>query len=176
MQLCVLLCLATLAASSPLALEEEWQQWKQQHGKTYSSEVEESVRRAVWFRTFHHIQEHNRGSHPYELGLNEFADIVRAVSYRHNCMIYTLIHTIDTKRVSANLFVSYNCAYCKRSYSSTCFQCDIPLKFGLENERICYRSKFQNDFLISSKCIYFCSRLKTKVHVAPPGLSVLVGL
>ena len=88
MKLCVILCLATLAASSPLALEEEWQQWKQQHGKTYLSEVEESVRRAVWFRTFHHIQEHNSGSPPYKIGLNKFADIVRVVSYKHNCMIF----------------------------------------------------------------------------------------
>lgn len=76
MKLCIVLCLATVALSTPLALKEEWQQWKEQHGKTYSDDVEESVRHAVWFRTFHHIQEHNKGSHPYKLGLNKFADMV----------------------------------------------------------------------------------------------------
>ena len=76
MKFCIVLCLATVALSAPLALEEEWYKWKQQHGKAYSDDVEESVRRAVWFRTFHHIQEHNEGSHPYKLGLNKFADIV----------------------------------------------------------------------------------------------------
>ena len=76
MKLCILLCLVTLAVSAPLALEKEWEQWKRQHGKTYSDEIEESVRRSVWFRTFNHIQEHNSAGHPYKLKLNKFADIV----------------------------------------------------------------------------------------------------
>lgn len=77
MRLCSILCLATLAVSAPLAVEEKWQQWKQQHGKIYPNEVEESMRRAVWFRTYHYIHEHNTaGSHSYQLGVNRFADTV----------------------------------------------------------------------------------------------------
>ena len=76
MKVSIILCLATLALSARLELEEEWQEWKQQHSKTYSNDVEESVRHAVWFRTFHHIQEHNKGNHTYKLGLNKFADMV----------------------------------------------------------------------------------------------------
>ena len=76
MKLYIILYLATLAVSAPLELEEEWEHWKNQHGKTYSDEIEESVRRAVWFRTFYHIQEHNSAGHPYKLGLNKFADMV----------------------------------------------------------------------------------------------------
>ena len=65
-------------ASAPHALEDEWQQWKKQHGKSYSTEVEESLRRAVWFRTNFHIKDHNTAdSHIYQLGLNAFADMVR---------------------------------------------------------------------------------------------------
>ena len=76
MKLCIFLCLATLAMSAPLALDEEWKQWKSQHSKNYSDEIEESVRRAVWFRTFNHINEHSNSGHSYKLGLNKFADMV----------------------------------------------------------------------------------------------------
>lgn len=94
MKVCLVLCLATVAISAPLALEEEWYQWKQQHGKSYSTEVEESMRRAVWFRTFHHIQQHNNAaSNLYQLGLNSFADMVRMpfLYVRWNCAHFLLL-------------------------------------------------------------------------------------
>lgn len=77
MKVLVMLYLTTLAASAPLALEEEWQQWKQEHGKSYTNEVEESMRRAVWFRTYNLIQEYNEAGNSHQLGLNAFADMVR---------------------------------------------------------------------------------------------------
>ena len=76
MKLHILLCLVPLAVCAPLALEKEWEQWKRQHGKVYFDAIEESVRRAVWFRTFNEIQEHNSADHLYKLELNKFADIV----------------------------------------------------------------------------------------------------
>lgn len=80
MKLCLIVCLATISLSSPLALHEEWQQWKQQHAKTYANDVEESVRRAVWFRAYHNIEEHNNAkSNLYHLGLNRFADMVSSI-------------------------------------------------------------------------------------------------
>lgn len=73
-----MLCMATFTASAQLALEEEWQQWKLQHSKSYASEVEESMRRAVWFRTYHQIQQYNnKAGNLYQLGLNALADMVR---------------------------------------------------------------------------------------------------
>ena len=77
MRVYLLLSLVTLALSGPLALEKEWQQWKQQHGKQYADEVEESMRRAVWFRAYHLTQSHNNADmHSYTLGLNMFSDMV----------------------------------------------------------------------------------------------------
>ena len=75
MKFLLLLSLAGLALSSPL--EKNWQQWKSKHGKKYVNEVEESIRRAVWFRTFKHIEDHNRDhTNTYHLGLNKFSDMV----------------------------------------------------------------------------------------------------
>lgn len=81
MKVLIVLCLATLAVSAPLALEEQWQKWKQEHGKSYSNEVEESMRRAVWFRAYHYIQEHNsQSSNTFQLALNALSDMVRCYS------------------------------------------------------------------------------------------------
>ena len=83
MKLCLVLYLATIALSAPFALEEEWQQWKKQHGKSYPNEVEESVRRAVWFRTYHYTKEHNRiNTHSFNLGLNKFSDMVSRLVFQ----------------------------------------------------------------------------------------------
>ena len=69
--------LAILTLSASLPLEEEWHQWKMKHGKQYFNELEESQRKAVWFRTYHLVQEHNSGgSAPYQLRINKFADMV----------------------------------------------------------------------------------------------------
>ena len=69
--------LAILTLSNSLSTEDEWQQWKKQHEKHYSSDIEESQRRAVWFRAYNLVQEHNNedGS-PYQLRINKFADMV----------------------------------------------------------------------------------------------------
>ena len=77
MQLCLILSLVGLALAAPSSLEEDWQRWKKQHGKKYSSDVEESVRKAVWFRAHKHIEDHNgAGTYTYRMGLNKFSDMV----------------------------------------------------------------------------------------------------
>lgn len=65
--------LAMVALSLPL--EMEWDQWKQFHGKIYT-EDDEPIHKAVWFKNYRHIQEHNSQGHSFKLGLNEFADMV----------------------------------------------------------------------------------------------------
>ena len=60
-----------------MVIEEEWQKWKSEHGKSYADDVEESIRRAVWFRTYYHVKDHNSAAeNMYELGLNSLADLV----------------------------------------------------------------------------------------------------
>ena len=77
MQLCLILSLVGLALAAPSSLEEDWQRWKKQHGKKYSNDVEESVRKAVWFRAHKHIEDHNgAGTHTYRMRLNKFSDMV----------------------------------------------------------------------------------------------------
>ena len=77
MKLYLIFYMAAVAISTPLPVEIEWQKWKKQHGKSYLNDVEESIRRAVWFRAYHHTREHNRaGSHSFMLGLNKFSDMV----------------------------------------------------------------------------------------------------
>lgn len=79
-------------------MEKEWQQWKKQHGKHYADEVEESVRRAVWFRTYYHTQAHNQADiHPYTLGMNRFSDMV-SVCVKLQIMVPIVIK-IDKRRI-----------------------------------------------------------------------------
>jgi len=87
-----LLCLpAALAMATSRADLEEWEAWKQQHGKSYSTnseartelgeltEDEESIRRKVWLENRAAIEEHNRqfneGVHTFHLAMNKFGDL-----------------------------------------------------------------------------------------------------
>jgi len=87
-----LLCLpAALAMATSRADLEEWEAWKQQHGKTYTTnsdartelgeltEDEESLRRKVWLENRAAIEEHNRqfneGVHTFHLAMNKFGDL-----------------------------------------------------------------------------------------------------
>ena len=57
-------------------LDSEWKTWKTRHGRVYKSSMQEAAKRKVWEDNHHVIQEHNRGNHTFELGLNMFADLV----------------------------------------------------------------------------------------------------
>lgn len=75
MKILLLLSIAVLS-SARMQLKNEWEVWKREHGKAYADSREESLRHAVWFQNFHHIQEHNK-KESFKLSLNEFADLVR---------------------------------------------------------------------------------------------------
>ena len=75
MKFLLLLALTTLC-SATLQLNGEWEAWKREHGKSYTDDLEESLRHAIWFQNYHHIEEHNK-KESFQLGLNEFADLVR---------------------------------------------------------------------------------------------------
>lgn len=75
MKILLLLSIAVLS-SARMQLKNEWEVWKREHGKAYADSLEESLRHAVWFQNFHHVQEHNK-KESFKLDLNEFADLVR---------------------------------------------------------------------------------------------------
>ena len=73
----LLAVIALLCGGAHSLTDEEWEQWKISHRKSYQSiEVEES-RRQVWTSNYKLIQEHNMKENSFKLALNHFADLVR---------------------------------------------------------------------------------------------------
>jgi len=75
-----LFCLeAALATTPSKAVLEDWEAWKQQHGKSYPTNSQESFRMKVWMENRAVIEKHNKefdeGVHTSQLGLNEFSDL-----------------------------------------------------------------------------------------------------
>jgi len=86
-----LFCLeAALATTPSKAVLEDWEAWKQQHGKSYPTnsqakaelgelQQDESFRMKVWMENRAAIEKHNeefdQGVHTFQLGLNEFSDL-----------------------------------------------------------------------------------------------------
>jgi cathepsin L len=85
MQSFSVLAVLALAFSCTLAfdakLDQSWNLWKTSFNKQYSN-VEESVRRAIWESNLKIVQEHNLeadlGLHTYWLGMNAYADMTNA--------------------------------------------------------------------------------------------------
>jgi cathepsin L len=85
MQSFSVLAVLALAFSCTLAfdakLDEQWNLWKISNNKQYSN-VEESVRRAIWEDNLKIVQTHNLeadlGVHTYWLGMNAYADMTNA--------------------------------------------------------------------------------------------------
>lgn len=61
--------------SARLQMKNDWEAWKREHGKAYSDTLEESLRHAIWFQSYHYIEDHNKRE-SFRLNLNEFADLV----------------------------------------------------------------------------------------------------
>ena len=83
MKLLVLLSVIALAAAAAkFEFLEEWETWKEQHGKGYQSEREELERHLIWLSTKKYIDQHNANSDifGYTLAINHFADLVSEVS------------------------------------------------------------------------------------------------
>ena len=82
----LLTCL-TVVLSAPL--DWQWNEWKQKHGRSYGNKTEEDHSRDIWINNFKYIMEHNRQQHPFKLGLNGYADMVRSYEtiMSMNCVI-----------------------------------------------------------------------------------------
>ena len=59
--------------------KEEWELWKKEHSKVYSSEREEATREAIWTSNRVYVETHNANAHihGFTLAMNKFADLVR---------------------------------------------------------------------------------------------------
>ena len=59
---------------------EQWEAWKTQHGKNYSSQLEDLDRHLVWLSNKKFIESHNANEDyfGFALGMNSLGDLVRA--------------------------------------------------------------------------------------------------
>ena len=59
---------------------EQWEAWKTQHGKSYSSQLEDLDRHLVWLSNKKFIESHNANEDyfGFALGMNSLGDLVRA--------------------------------------------------------------------------------------------------
>ena len=74
-----ILSLAMCAQVPKYEFVEEWKLWKNQHVKSYESELEDLDRHLVWLSNKKFIELHNANSHVfgYTLAMNHFGDLVR---------------------------------------------------------------------------------------------------
>ena len=83
-----MLCCSTLLVVSGgvygLNLEGRWQSWKEEHGKLFSSEKEETERMKIWKNNMAVIEEHNAQNHSFTLGMNQFGDMVGPSHLQYN--------------------------------------------------------------------------------------------
>ena len=68
--------LVSAVAQGLTVKEEEWQSWKEQHGKEFTNEEEEKLRLGIWMSNLAAIEEHNRQNHNFTLKMNHFGDLV----------------------------------------------------------------------------------------------------
>ena len=69
---------ALAAAAAKFEFLEEWEMWKEQHGKGYQSEREELERHLVWLSNKKYIDQHNVNTDifGFTLAMNHFGDLV----------------------------------------------------------------------------------------------------
>lgn len=80
--LVVIVSLVSVSVAAPrFQLGEEWQLWKNQHGKSYLSDLEELERHVIWQSNKKYIDAHNQNAHilGFTLKMNHFGDMVSRV-------------------------------------------------------------------------------------------------
>ncbi|XP_003385986.1 PREDICTED: cathepsin L1-like [Amphimedon queenslandica] len=75
MMLYLLAVIGLLYGGAHSLTDEEWEQWKITHRKTYQNVAVEESRRQVWSSNYKLIQEHNMKESSFKLALNHFADL-----------------------------------------------------------------------------------------------------
>ena len=80
---------ALAAAAAKFEFLEEWEMWKEQHGKGYQSEREELERHLVWLSNKKYIDQHNVNADffGFTLAMNHFGDLVSLLNiYSHDLL------------------------------------------------------------------------------------------
>jgi len=77
--LVVTLLIAVTYSQAALLFQQEWGSWKDYHGKTYSTNIEEARRQMAWQDNLMYVTKHNmeaaQGKHTYTVDMNQFADL-----------------------------------------------------------------------------------------------------
>jgi cathepsin L len=75
MKVALIFCVACCLSLSTVAVfDQEWEDWKDLHGKRYSP-ADEEERHAVWTKNRDFVVQHNKEGHNYTVELNQFADL-----------------------------------------------------------------------------------------------------
>lgn len=80
------IALVPIASCNALPIQDKWEQWKEQHAKTYLNGKEEFQKKVTWAKNVEFIQDFNRKENSYSLTINRFTDMVRVViqsSYKY---------------------------------------------------------------------------------------------
>ena len=72
----VLVLAALLSVSVAFQFTEEWELWKKQFSKSYTSPEEEVSRHITWESNKLFVDNHNANTKGYTLKMNEFGDLV----------------------------------------------------------------------------------------------------
>merc|ERR1712002_1299240 len=77
--LVVTLLIAVTYSQAAFLFQQEWNSWKDYHGKTYSTNIEEARRQMAWQDNLMYVTKHNmeaaQGKHTFTVDMNKFADL-----------------------------------------------------------------------------------------------------
>merc|ERR1719317_445125 len=77
--LVVTLLIAVSYSQAAFLFRQEWSSWKDYHGKTYSTNIEEARRQMAWQDNLMYVTKHNmeaaQGKHTFTVDMNKFADL-----------------------------------------------------------------------------------------------------
>lgn len=106
MMLYLLAVIGLLYGGAHSLTDEEWEQWKITHRKTYQNVAVEESRRQVWSSNYKLIQEHNMKESSFKLALNHFGDLVRDESHESIIIIIIVRLMVSTLRSISQCLIS----------------------------------------------------------------------
>lgn len=74
---CFVVCQVSQAVSLSELAQDEWEAFKQHHGKKYDNDVEERFRMKIYLENRHRIARHNKDENkPFKLSMNKYGDLL----------------------------------------------------------------------------------------------------
>ena len=105
----VVLCVLGAAIGEPMPqyeFKEEWQLWKKQHDKSYSTNLEELEKHLVWLSNKKYIELHNANADTFgfTLAMNHLGDMVHSHKHAHSILIACVcMHTFFCSVISLSV-------------------------------------------------------------------------